>query len=339
MKRVLLFVLLAASVVFSGCKTRATKLPMVSGKAGEIYVIAEKPSWDGAFGNAVREVLASDCPFLPQSEPLYDLTNITPSNFTNMFKIHRNLIITYVSSDVTEPKMELHYNVFAQPQIVVYLTASSSEDLTKLFKQNSEKILFAFEQQERDRILANTIKYQEPSLHDLIKEEFGADMYFPSGYRAKKISHNFIWITYEPNNIQQCIFLYRYPATNHEIEFSKDNLIAARNEIMKTNVPGMFENTYLTTSVDENGHPLADVRYLKYKGRSFAEMRGLWDVKNDYMGGPFVSHSFYSPDGKEVIAIEAFVYAPKYDKRHFLRQVESILYSYSPIVAEEKEEK
>ena len=46
------------------------------------------------------------------------------------------------------------------------------------------------------------------------------------------------------------------------------------------------------------------------------------------MGGPFVSHSFYSPDGSEIYVIEAFLYAPKYDKRQYLRQVESLLYSF-----------
>ena len=46
------------------------------------------------------------------------------------------------------------------------------------------------------------------------------------------------------------------------------------------------------------------------------------------MGGPFVSHSFYSQDGSEIIVTEAFLYAPRYDKRQYLRQVESLLYSF-----------
>lgn len=334
MKKFLVLSLTLVSVILSGCKTKVTKLPMVSGKAGEIYVIAEKAAWDGAFGSSVRDVLAADCKFLPQREPLYDLTNITPTNFTNMFKIHRNLIIAYASSEVAENKMEIHYNVFAQPQIVIYLRATTSEGLNELFNANSEKILNAFEQQERDRILVNTQKYQETSLHDAIREEFNADMYFPSGYRMKKHTQNFIWIAYETNHTQQGIFIYHYPATNSEIEFSQPNMVATRNEVLQANVPGMFENTYMTTSTFAS----PEVKYVRYKGRDFAEMRGLWEVKNDYMGGPFVSHSFYSPDGKEVIVLEGWVYAPKYDKRHFLRQVESILYSYTPVV-EEKEEK
>ena len=57
-------------------------------------------------------------------------------------------------------------------------------------------------------------------------------------------------------------------------------------------------------------------------------MRGYWEVENDYMGGPFVSHAFFSRDGVDIIVAEAFVYAPKYDKRQYLRQTESILYSW-----------
>ena len=41
-----------------------------------------------------------------------------------------------------------------------------------------------------------------------------------------------------------------------------------------------------------------------------------------------MSHSFYSPDGKDMIVTEAFVYAPRYDKRQYMLQVEALLYSW-----------
>ena len=69
-------------------------------------------------------------------------------------------------------------------------------------------------------------------------------------------------------------------------------------------------------------------RFLKYKGRDFAETHGMWEVEGDFMGGPFVSHAFYSPDGKYIVVADAWVYAPKYDKRQYLRQTESLLYSW-----------
>ena len=86
----------------------------------------------------------------------------------------------------------------------------------------------------------------------------------------------------------------------------------------------MFDNTWMTTST----YVPPIVEFIRFRGRQFAQTRGFWEVHNDFMGGPFVSHSFYSKDGKDIIVAEAFVYAPKYDKRQLLRQVESIIYSF-----------
>ena len=86
----------------------------------------------------------------------------------------------------------------------------------------------------------------------------------------------------------------------------------------------MFENTYMIIS------PVItpSVQYKKYGVHEFAEIRGLWEVHNDYMGGSFVSHVFYNPNGTEMVMLQAFVYAPKYDKKNYLKQIESVPYSF-----------
>ena len=127
------------------------------------------------------------------------------------------------------------------------------------------------------------------------------------------------------------LLIYKYPVYEDE-PFSKENIIKNRNAILKENVPGMFENTYMTTS---EYFPV-QAENIKYRGRYFTQVRGMWDVQNDYMGGPFVSHSFYSPDGKEIIVAEGFVYAPGHNKRQHLRQVESVIYSWEWKQNEEK---
>ena len=70
------------------------------------------------------------------------------------------------------------------------------------------------------------------------------------------------------------------------------------------------------------------VEFIRFRGRQFAQTRGFWEVKGDFMGGPFVSHSFYSKDNQYIIVVEGWVYAPRYDKRQYLRQVEAIVYSF-----------
>ena len=297
-------------------------LPNVSGKAGEVIVVINQGEWEGEAGEEIRTLLASDCPFLPQKEPLYTLVNINPSNFSNIFQIHRNLLLVDIDHNVDSARVVFRSDVWASPQCVINVEAPDSESAVKLLEDRGRDIQTMLEQAERDRIIANSKKYEESSLRSAVNKFIGGSPYFPAGYKIKKQTDDFLWIAYD-TQILQDVFIYKYPAGGED-DFSPENLVARRNEFMKNNVPGMFENTYMTTS----NITMPSVEYLKYKGRDFAEMRGFWEVSNDYMGGPFVSHSFYSPDGKEIITMEAFVYAPKYDKRNYLREVESILYSF-----------
>lgn len=313
-------------------KTSHALLPNVSGKAGEVIVVTEKANWDGLLGSTVREYLARDCDYLPQKEPLYSLVNITPATFTNIFKIHRNLILFNIDPQVTTPGVAFKSDVWARPQCVVMVSAIDAESANQLIIDNMPKIESFLEQAERDRVINNAKHYNEQSLAGVVEQFTGGSMAIPSGYKLKKRTDDFLWISYETTYVYQDLLLYKYPASQSPDEFTLDNMVGYRNSIMKSNVPGMRDDTYMTTST----FATPSVTYIKYKGREFAQMRGFWEVANDFMGGPFVSHSFYSADGEDVIVLEAFVYAPRYDKRHYLRQVESLLYSFEWPKGEEK---
>ena len=313
-----------AVVSCSETKRKKALLPNISGHAGEVIVVIDRGDWESAVGTTLRDTLAQDCKFLPQREPLYSLVNVAPSGFTNMFQIHRNIIIVNIKNDILEPGVKLRHDVWATPQCVTSIDARSSSEAVEVIKENSRLLITALEQAERDRLISNHKRYEERSLAATVTEMIGGSPHFPSGYKLKKKTENFIWISYDIQHVMQGILIYKYPVVKGENMMSLDNLLAENSKMLKENVPGMFENTYMMTS--EFARP--SIEYLKYKGRDFAELRGFWEVYNDYMGGPFVAHAFYSKDGKDMIFIEGFVYAPKFDKRLYLRQVESILYSF-----------
>ena len=58
------------------------------------------------------------------------------------------------------------------------------------------------------------------------------------------------------------------------------------------------------------------------------EHRGLWKLKNNIMGGPFVSYVMASKDRKSIFYIEGFVAAPGKDKRELIRELEVILKTF-----------
>ena len=317
----------AAVLTLASCSEQARKqalLPNISGKAGEVVVVIGQDNWEGAVGTTLRDSLACDFPQLPQKEPLFTLVNVPQAAFTSMFQIHRNIIIINISKDVTEPGVLYRTDVWAAPQCVIRVNAPDSETAVQLLKENNSTIIGMLEEAERSRMIRHARKYEQQSRAPIVTDMVGGSPHFPSGYKLKKKTDDFIWITYEPEYVTQGILIYKYPVEKGKDMMDKANLIAANAEILKNNVPGMFENTYMTISA----FAPPTVKYMKYKGLEFAEIRGLWEVHNDYMGGPFVTHVFYSPDGQYMIGLEGFVYAPKFDKRHYLRQVESIIYSF-----------
>lgn len=318
---------LTAIIALSACNSAKTKkalMPNITGKAGEVIVVIDQGDWEGAVGTVLRDSLAGDTPFLPQREPLFSLVNVPQSAFTNMFKVHRNIILLNINSSVVEPGVVFRKDIWAAPQTVINVNAPNAETAVTLIEENSRKMALAIEQAERDRIISNTKKYEELKLAPVVREIFGGSPHFPSGYQLKKKTSDFVWIEYAIQHVTQGIFIYKYPVVEGEQMLSLESLVENSDEMLKNNVPGMFDNTYMMIS----DFLTPSIEYQRYKGLEFAEIRGLWEVYNDYMGGPFVSHAFYSKDGKDVIVLQAWVYAPKYDKRQYLRQVESVIYSF-----------
>ena len=329
---------LVAVMAITSCneqKTRKALLPNISGKAGEVVIVIDKGNWEGTVGNVLRDSLACEAPFLPQREPLFGLVNVPQNAFTNMFQIHRNIIVTNINPSVTEPGVVLRKDVWAAPQTVIYINAADTEKAVGLIKENTALIRATLEQAERDRIIRNVKKYEELKLAPVVTQMVGGSPHFPSGYKLKKRTSDFIWIEYAIEGLTQGILVYKYPVVEGEEMMSLDNILENSNMMLEKNVPGMFENTYMTTSTAVR----PGIEYKRYKGLEFAEVRGFWEVYNDYMGGPFVSHVFYSQDGQEIIVLQAFVYAPKYDKRQYLRQVESVIYSFEWADTGKEEEK
>jgi hypothetical protein len=66
---------------------------------------------------------------------------------------------------------------------------------------------------------------------------------------------------------------------------------------------------------------------LAFKGQYAAEIRGLWRMENDYMGGPFCSLTVYDSTRARLVTVEGYAYAPYFDKREYVRQIEAVVRS------------
>lgn len=303
-------------------KVRKDLLPGVSGKAGEVLIVMDKSHWDTEPGIAFRNLLLEDTPGLPQSEPLFNPMDIPRKSFSEMFRIHRNIIITNISNTVEKPGIQVDYNKWARSQLVITMVAPNRQTFMELYDNNSQKILSLLLKAEKDRISDNYKKYEERNVIEKLENRTGVHLTIPKAYTYDLDTNNFVWLSLETPEISQGIFVYYYEYKDTS-DFSANSLINKRNEILKLYVAGEGKGTYMTTELEVFPH----YRSFNLNGKYTTELRGLWKVEGDFMGGPFLSISQVDEKRNRIVTVEGYVYAPKFNKREYIRQLEAILYS------------
>lgn len=322
----ILFAMFLAAALTS-CANKAADphkyLPSITGNAGEVLVVIDKNHWEGVPGSRLREVLASEYPYLPQREPYFRLYNTPASEFKGAFMVFRNIVIVNISEDTDSSGVVVRQNAWAKPQVVVTINAEDAEDASEVILRNSKWITDVIEQAERDRVITGAKLYEDAAVREAVTANIGGSPYFPKGFTIKKNTPDFMWISQETTHVNQGILIFKYPYESED-QLTPESIIAKLGDLWQANVPGMRENSYMIF----NKMFVPSVTPIVYKGMNMIEVRSLWEVENDYMGGPLVCHIFPDKERKNLIVLNAFVYAPKYDKRKYLRQVESIIFSF-----------
>jgi hypothetical protein len=323
MKKIVLALIIL--VFFGGCtqkKVRKNLLSGVSGKAGEVLLVINKNYWESETGKAFRNLLLEDVPGLPQKEPLFTLVNIPLKSFSELFRIHRNIVYVQIDKNVEKTGIKVEYNKWAKPQIFITMSASDEKSFLKLFDCSRQKVLSLLLKKEQERLMDNYKTYAEHEVIKKLEKRAAVHLTIPKGYTYDLDTNNFIWISHETPDISQGIFVYWYNYKKQS-QFTADSLISRRNYFLKKYVSGPYKGTYMTTEMQV--FPI--FRSYMLSKKYTAELRGLWRVEGDFMGGPFVSISQIDEQRNRIVTVEGYVYAPKYNKREYIRQLEAILYT------------
>lgn len=320
MKKIVALIILAV-ILITSCKDKSPMLPNVSGRAGEVILVIDNDLWSTNIGNQFKTYLTIDYPGLPQSEPLFDLIQLPTQAFTNIFKTHRNIIIVRISDEYKEPKVVIQKNVYAKPQIVINVIAPNKTVLENLISEKGNIIVDRLLQMETSRYGDNYFKYKERGVSEKIAGKFGVEIDFPKGYTIDMDTLDFAWVSNDSPSMAQAMLVFSYKLP--KVELTTPYLVAKRNEFTKRFVAGNNPNSYMT--IESEFEPLR--REIEVNKIKVIELRGLWRVEGDFMGGPFVTFIIKDEKNDRVIHLDGFVYAPQFDKRDYVRQLEAILHS------------
>lgn len=285
----------------------------------ELLLVTDKEWLKGMYGSLLTDVIMQDIPGLPQSESNFRLTSINPSDFNNTFKVFANILVVDISSKYNKPGIKIARNVYVNPQLIVTAYAPSNEAFVKLLSEQGNKIVDMFVKEELGRERDFLRSTYSGKVLTKVEQMFGCKIYAPQDLGDMKAGKNFLWATSEGrlNNLNMCFYSYPYTSDS---TFTLNYFIAKRDSFMMVNLRGEHENQYM--SLDRR---TLTTRNISVNGRFVQEVRGLWQMENDMMGGPFVSYSQVDTVNNRVVVAEGFVFAPDKKKRELIRMLEASL--------------
>lgn len=279
-----------------------------SGMPYEVLVVAD----DTVAAQLVTGCLQQPVEGLPQDEPLFDVSVVSPSAFQQGHTSWARAVVTVrLVPDEAHTQLTYRKNVNAKPQMMVELLAQTREALaaeqarwTSLLPQ----LLLRFELNAQ---IAYLRQHHLPKMEDSLRHVLDVTLSVPSDMQACKRRQDFFWLS---NNATTGMKNLCIMATDglHDFAHAGVDSLLARHIVGETDAMRMktLPETWLRSRED---------------GREV--VRGLWEMDGDAMGGPFVAHVVHDSLHQRTVTALAFVYAPEMAKRNKVRQLEAALYT------------
>ena len=286
----LIFLLLTSC----GLTGKNRKKPASTGQPYEIVL-------EGDTDGIVTRILTEDVPALPQPEPLCKLIQVKKGKTKGSYLLVRTRIIVNITDK--DFAVKLNHDENAAPQNIIRINARSVQQLRE--RLNGEKLRQLVDEAELEHLaemISNNPSKQNKEMQEEVKKTFGLDMKIPVSMNASKKAKDFIWISNNASTGMQNLLVMKVKSEERRMKNSNAfhvNDKAQIDSILRTNMPGETDSMYMV------------IPHLSE--------RGLWEMKGDAMGGPYVMHRIHN------LYVIGFVYAPEMKKKILIKQLEAAI--------------
>jgi hypothetical protein len=365
MTRIFAAVALALALGLAACGELITHTQDAVGQTGTIFVVADSTTWNGPVGEAIRAELGQGIRTLPQPEPAFTITrqDLSETFLNQIRRQHAVLFVApftrdsntgrYLRARLDSTGVEaLHRggngiffrpNLWASDQLVVYATAPSDEELAAQIRAAGPQLRRAYDELARRRLTRDMFsRARQTDLEDRLLDRHG----FAIGVQHDYVLVRDTTFVTETGSVGTFVRLRRLAAADswrdlfvyyeedpRLTRLNPDSVQALRNRLSRMFVRGADDSTFIRIQdrFPERRPIVTDT--VNLNGRFALETRGTWYLGDDAgrsagMGGPFVNYAFYDEDTGRFYLIDGMVFAPRFDKREFLRQMEAIAYTF-----------
>ncbi|MEJ6791733.1 MAG: DUF4837 family protein [Lacinutrix sp.] len=322
-KLILLVAVLATVLSCNDSNKKAVKiLPDSAGPFNKVAIVVDNELWNNSVGETIRTVMAQPIDGLPQPEPMFTLNQIPIQVFTGFAKQGRSIL----KVEKGETAFKIERDVHSRPQKIITVTGKNISDIKEQITKNSSRIIEALKAEEirhKQKQISKSLSRTKD-----VQESLDIKVKFPSYYRVAntiaKPEDKFNWIKRDIPTGYTNILFYELPLSAIKKNDSLvSQIIKTRDSIGKKYIPGPVDGTYMATEMAYAPH----VYETTIDNKPTIEVKGLWDVKKQFMSGPFIMYLIEDKVNNRYIVAEGFVFAPSVSKRNYVFELESIIKS------------
>ncbi len=315
-----LFLFFLSTLFFFSCdKKNDIKLRRATGKINTISVIIDDQLWNGEVGDSIRNKFASAVIGLTEEEPLFTI-NQYPANLMEGFITDSRIIIVVKKED--KNVFSLTENQYATPQKVFHISGRTTAEILKIIQRSAAKIIEISKETE----IAESQRITKQALLNTnrITTKFHIALKVPSSYSYAYQNKQFEWLKKEIPSGNTSILIYQVPLGSLKKGTNRvENIIKMRDSIGKLYIRGTESDTNMIT--EEGYAPY--VFKVKLDGKETYETKGTWELKNDFMSGPFINYAIVDKEHDRILVLEGFCYSPSKEERDLMHELESIIKS------------
>jgi 5'(3')-deoxyribonucleotidase len=314
------FLLLLFSLLLFSCTKKSDNLPRkATGKINTISVIIDDQLWNGEIGDSIRNKFASPVIGLPQEEPLFTINQYPAKLMEGFINDSRTIIV--VKKD-EKNQFSLKKNQYASPQNVFHISGKTNTEILEIIEKNAPKIIQIIKETEiteNQRIIEQSLLNTQR-----ITKEFNISLKIPSGYLYVLQEDKIIWLKKEIISGNTNILIYQVPISSIKKESNGiANIIKMRDSIGGLYIQGTEPEAKMIT---EEGYAPYLFK-INLDGKETFETKGTWELKNDFMSGPFINYAIVDEQHDRILVLEGFCYSPSKEERDLMHELESIIKS------------
>jgi len=298
-------------------------LPSSSGKYGEVLIVVDTFYENRQTGEVLNKIFSDAIDGMPQAEGYFRASTVPPKAFQSILKRSRNVLKLSIGKGKSTA-INMEENVWAKDQFMIQITAASDTDAARILTKNIQTIRDHYNEKELERLQKQFRGKPEKEIMKTIAERYNLKMVIPPGFVQMAKDENGFWLKKEKSigqhQIMQGVSVSIRPYIADSV-FSHEQMIRNRNTFTKEMIQGTRDSAYMAVYEEYR----AVTKEINLNGVYALEYRGLWNMVNDFMGGPFLHYTMVDEENNKVVELDAFVFAPKFNKREYLRELEAIL--------------